>query len=177
MKMEAHTEERTKIAGVTRDDPATGINRQDIIRRYVRPGTRLIPRLEPDNPADPAAVALWLEHAGQWFHLGYIPKNRAGDVAQRLRAGRQLEISVTAVTGGVRDKPTRGVNILIRQPVPVKVAAYPKVARKKPRLLVRTITILAIVLAIFCLCLFAYGIVDVTLRDVGLLPTYTPTPR
>lgn len=161
-------EERTKIKGVTRDDPHTGMNRQEIIRRYLRPGTRLTPRLEPDNPVNPKAVALWLETADGQFHLGYLSDEHAVSVGERLRAGQHLEVIVSKVTGGVRDKPTRGVNVVIRE-----------VAASKPRLSTSRKLLIGILLAVFVICCLmplCLGTGNIVLREIGLLPTWTPIP-
>ena len=117
-KVIAYTEKRTKISGVTYKCPHTKKPRQRIIKRHVRPGTRLIPQLEPDNPHDPNAIGLWLVKG--WFifrrryHIGYIPRERARTLAIRMRAGTKLAVIVRNVTGGTRKKRTRGVNIIIR---------------------------------------------------------------
>jgi hypothetical protein len=63
-KMES--EIRSKVAGVIHDDPISGRIRQEPVRRYVRPGTRLIAEREPDNPyGEGHAVRLILEHKGR----------------------------------------------------------------------------------------------------------------
>ena len=164
-------EQRTKIKGVTRDDPHTGINRQEIIRRYVRSGSRLTPRLEPDNPADPDAVALWLENDEGQFHLGYLSHERAEIVGGMLRAGQTLDVTVSEVTGGVKGKPTRGVNVVIRE------VAAPR--GKSPRLSASRKLLIGIALALFVICCvvpLCLGTGDLILREVGILPTWTPGP-
>jgi len=163
-------EQRTKIKGVTRDDPHTGMNRQEIIRRYLRPGTKLIPRLEPDNPADPEAVALWLENDKGQFHLGYLSHERAETVGGMLRAGQTLDVTVSEVTGGVKGKPTRGVNIVIREVAPGGKSRRLSLGRK---LLIGG---LVAVFVICCLLPLCFGTGDLILREVGVLPTWTPGP-
>jgi len=109
---------RTRIAGVTYNDPRSGLNRQDIIRRYVYPGIRLIPQREPGNPHDGHAVKLILEvkrlFGKKRFHLGYIPRDFSENIDKALRKKIPVEVIVTRVTGGTPDKPHRGVSILIR---------------------------------------------------------------
>jgi len=161
-------EQRTKIKGVTRDDPHTGINRQEIIRRYVHSGTRLTPKLEPDNPADPDAVALWLEMDDKQFHLGYLSREHAVSVGERLRAGQTLDVIVSEVTGGVRDKPTRGVNVVICE-----------LAASKPGLSTSRKVLIGILLAVFVICCLlplCLGTGNIVLREIGILPTWTPVP-
>ncbi len=167
-------EERTKIKGVTHDDPHTGMNRQEIIRQFVRAGTRLVPRLEPDNPVNPRAVALWLEAEGQEFHLGYLSDERAESVGESLRAGRPVEVMVSEVTGGVKGKPTRGVNVVIRE----GTVGQPKVkpAERKRASIPLPVLIMLGAGLLCCLAFLCIGAGDVILREIGVLPTYTPIP-
>lgn len=165
-------EERTKIKGVTRDDPHTGINRQEIIQRYVHSGTRLTPRLEPDNPADPDAVALWLENDEGQFHLGYLSHERAATVGAMLRAGQMLDVSVSKVTGGVKGKPTRGVNIVIRD----VAVSEPEKKGPKIRISINLMIAIGVLVVLCCLVPMCLGTGDVVLRDIGILPTCTPVP-
>jgi len=167
-------EERTKIRGVTRDDPHTGMNRQEIIRQYVQSGTRLIPRLEPDNPVNPRAVALWLETESKQFHLGYLSDAHAENVGEVLRAGRPVEVTVSEVTGGMKGKPTRGVNIVIRE----VMVEQPKKKRFRLSKANRKLLIVVglILFVICCLVPLCLGTGDVLLREIGILPTFTPIP-
>lgn len=107
----------TKISGVTRTDPHSKKSRQEIITKYVSAGTDLKLRREPRNPVDPNAVAVWLERRGclgrKRFHLGYLNKKRAKEVAESLRAGGRAYAKVKNVTGGMEGRPTRGVNIQV----------------------------------------------------------------
>ena len=48
---------------------------------------RLVP--EPDNPYDPNAVAVW--DADQRLHVGYVPREKASDVAFRINSGEHLQ--------------------------------------------------------------------------------------
>jgi len=110
---------RTKIRGVTFDDPVNNIPRQKIIRRFIRPGTKLLARLEPNNPADAEAVAVWLKKRAFVFwaveyHLGYLVHSVAQDVRKQILNDKPVHITVLNVTGGSKDKPTRGVNVIIR---------------------------------------------------------------
>jgi len=163
-------ERRTKIRGVTRDDPHTGMNRQEIIRRYVHSGTRLTPRLEPDNPVNSKAVALWLETADGQFHLGYLSGEHAMSVGERLRAGQTIDVTVSEVTGGVRDKPTCGVNIVIREAAVSEPGKGLSTSRKL------LIGILLAVFVICCLLPLCFGTGNIVLREIGILPTWTPIP-
>lgn len=115
----AQKEIRTKIHGVSRFDKASGKERQQIIKQYIKPGTDLIAKLEPDNPVDPNAIAIWYERPGRLFgktayHLGYLSEEWAAELAPLLRKGVKLKVDVLAVTGGTKEKESRGVNIVIR---------------------------------------------------------------
>lgn len=115
----------TKVAGVTYKDPRSGIDRQWLIQKYIHPGTKLRPQLEPDNPHDPNAIKLWLEVSKKllfkllsgrnlWFHIGYIQSDLAQNLAPILRDGQPVTITILEITGGTKCKPTRGLNIVIR---------------------------------------------------------------
>lgn len=109
---------RTKIAGVTFDDPVSGRNRQELIERYVRPGMHLRAVYEPDNPHGDSAIGLWMDRGGLFrkkrsFHVGYIPHGLADNLVRDLHAGRMLDVRVSEVTGGTHSKSSRGVNLII----------------------------------------------------------------
>lgn len=113
---------RTKIAGVNHKEPRSGKNRQDIIKQHIQPGTDLIARLEPNNPVNPNAVAIWFEKKGVLFgktqyHLGYLSDDRAEQLAPILKKGIAVKVDVLGVTGGTKEKTSYGVNIVIRYQV------------------------------------------------------------
>jgi hypothetical protein len=75
------------------------------------PGRYLQLRLEPDNPVDPNAVAIW--DAECRLQIGYVPADHAPEVARRLSAREQLYALclmefVSAMTG-----ERRGIRLLI----------------------------------------------------------------
>lgn len=96
-----------KVAGVTfpNDD---GSERQAIIRRC-RAGEHLILRHEPDNEYSELAIQVLRENGEQ---LGHAPEYLAERICQEIEAGYQAVGVIKDVTGGTRDKPTRGVNFL-----------------------------------------------------------------
>lgn len=100
----------SKIRGVTYNDPHSGKPRQTIIRKYVHPGARLAAIYEPDNPHGDNAIGLWIEDKGKRYHIGYIGHDLAEELGPQMRAGLQLDIYVTQVTG----KDPLGVNIVVR---------------------------------------------------------------
>lgn len=115
----------TKVVGVTHKDPHSGIDRQWLIKKFVHPGTKLIPQLEPTNPYDPDAVMLWLKVKRKpllkllsgkdlHFHIGYLQRELAKDIARILRSKRRVDITVLEITGGTKAKPTCGMNIVLR---------------------------------------------------------------
>jgi single-stranded-DNA-specific exonuclease len=81
--------------------------RQDAIR-HCRQGDRVILRREPENPHDANAVAVLREDGEQ---IGYLSRDHAVWVAERMDKGRQVEAKIKLLTGGTKDKPTRGVVI------------------------------------------------------------------
>jgi hypothetical protein len=97
----------TKVVGVTRTN-ADGTRRQDVARRC-RPGDAVILRHEPDNPADPNAIAV-LRDSGE--QIGYLRRALAKDLVLASAAGHRCGAVVTQVTGG---GPFRysGVNLVI----------------------------------------------------------------
>jgi hypothetical protein len=46
---------------------------------------------EPDNPADPLAVAVWAEDGGGWWRVGYLDRLVAARVTPRLEGGATIE--------------------------------------------------------------------------------------
>lgn len=64
---------------------------------------------EPDNPHDPGAVQVWIDHGPDMLHVGYIKATQARDLARRLDApiwhqrsrntGRPCVTGVLRVTG------------------------------------------------------------------------------
>ena len=112
--MGAYEEIYSKIRGVSHKDPHTGMARQEIIKRFVRPGVSLRAELEPDNKFGDNAIALWLEpELGHLYHLGYIGSELAETLAPAMRTGSTVNVTVSAVTGG-KGRKAYGVNIEVR---------------------------------------------------------------
>jgi hypothetical protein len=97
----------TKIAGVSHKND-DGTSRQRYIRDYVSAGQHLILKREPRNKYSANATSVWWD---QNIQLGYVPGDLSADVARLLDSGQNLVTVVHQVTGGVRGKPTLGVNI------------------------------------------------------------------
>ncbi|HEY1934305.1 MAG TPA: HIRAN domain-containing protein [Acetobacteraceae bacterium] len=98
------------VSGVTYANP-DGTSRQLIIRYEVRTGMPLMARFENDNPVDQNAVALFIPNGHQ---IGYLNQRTAMDVRDYIARGEWLQITVSATTGGTLDRPTYGVNILLK---------------------------------------------------------------
>lgn len=102
---------RTKVFGVSHH------NRQEIIRKQIRPGQQLLLIREPGNPIDRNAIGVWVEVKKllrrKRYQLGYLSEERAQLIAPVLDVGWPYTAVVDKVTGGSREKPTRGINIYI----------------------------------------------------------------
>jgi len=83
--------------------------RQHTIRRC-REGERVILKREPNNPYDKNAIAVLRQDGDQ---IAYLSRHNAAWVAELMDKGERLEAKVAHITGGTRDKPTRGVLIEI----------------------------------------------------------------
>jgi hypothetical protein len=80
-----------------------GSSRQKILRRC-QVGEPIEPVLEPDNLYDSDAVKVCRANGEQ---LGYAPADSR--IAQTIRAGRLLRVSIAELIGGTPGKPSRGV--------------------------------------------------------------------
>lgn len=105
----------TKVRGVTHRNPR-GRKRQTVIDERCNEGGDLELVPEANNPHDPNAVAVFVP--GGWTNegeqIGYLSRDVAAEVRKHLEAGGSASASITDVTGGYGDKPTLGVNILVR---------------------------------------------------------------
>lgn len=102
----------TKVAGVTFE------GRQAHIAK-LRGGEpcRIVP--EPENPYDPNALAVHVAKDGAVYHVGYVPKELAAQIAPYLE-GEALMVEITEVTGGFEtyegDTAALGLRIRIELP-------------------------------------------------------------
>ena len=93
----------SKVVGVSFE------GRQDIIANVVE-GDSLILEREPSNAFDPNAIkVMW-----QGKCIGYISRDLARDLSDRMDKGFEYEVKVSETTGGNLDRPNRGVNIEIK---------------------------------------------------------------
>lgn len=107
-----------KIAGTSQKN-ADGSDRQEYVKRYARAGEELLMVPEPYNAHSPAAIALFVvREAGMMkktkeaFQLGYVSGELAPKLHQLWADGKRVKVFVSEVTGGTREKPNRGVNLL-----------------------------------------------------------------
>lgn len=103
----------TKVAGVTFD------GRQALIAQLTgREPCRLLP--EPGNPYDENAIAVMVVIAmGSVWHIGYVPKELAAQVAPFLD-GESLMVTIAEITGGfeLNDGDTAAYGVRIRIELP-----------------------------------------------------------
>lgn len=76
--------------------------------RLCNEGERIFLKREPNNKYDRNAVAVLRENGRQ---IGYLSRDDAEWVARVMDAGDNVEARIKRITGGERDKPTRGVII------------------------------------------------------------------
>lgn len=91
----------TKLVGVTHE------GRQDLVAG-LEEGQPLVVAREPDNPADPSAVAVRLTDGRQ---VGYLRRQIAAALAPLMDVGASYEAHVLQVTGGTPERPSRGANV------------------------------------------------------------------
>ena len=64
-------------------------------RAVLEPGTPVLLLREPDNPADPLAVGVWLLEGGRpRWRLGYLDRTVASRIAPRLDAGDEVDATL-----------------------------------------------------------------------------------
>jgi HIRAN domain len=99
----------SSIAGVSHKN-RDGTSRQKIIRESLYAGMPLGLQFEDDNPVDKNAIAL-LTTGGE--QVGYLHARLASEVRDWFASGERVAVTVAEITGGTRDRPTQGVNILV----------------------------------------------------------------
>jgi len=105
----------SKVAGVTFKN-ADDSSRQDYIRAYCKAGMTIILKREPNNPYDNNAVGIWIKRRtiiNSEVQIGYLNAEVAEEIADYIDKGGTVVGKIVEVTGGTREKPTFGVNILL----------------------------------------------------------------
>lgn len=102
-------------------------NRQELIKRHVRPGMRLAAIRELQNPHGSNAIGLW---AGK-VQIGHLSSDLADELAPYMDHGGKITVTVIEFTGGGPGESI-GVNIVID-----KNAEEEMNATTKPQLLMR----------------------------------------
>jgi hypothetical protein len=81
------------------------------------PGARARLEREPANPADPLAVAVWLENpTGPAWRIGYLARGVAARIAPRLDAGLALDARVDGWIAEPDGRWDRPVVLLLPEP-------------------------------------------------------------
>jgi hypothetical protein len=107
----------SKLAGVSHanDD---GTSRQSIIRK-LQPREMLFLYHDRDNRYDPNAMMVCRKSKEQ---VGYLNRELAAEVVERVREGYRYALFVSSLTGGTPELPTRGVNVLLMACAPEATA-------------------------------------------------------
>jgi len=95
----------TKVVGVSKMN-ADGSSRQEIIKKEVEEGDKMLLSPEPDNDYDPNAIQVLSKRRGM---IGYLSKEVAGRLQNALNADIEINVTATWVSG---DKYT-GVGLRI----------------------------------------------------------------
>ena len=107
--MKSYDTIKTHVHGVSHGD------RQELIRRFCKEGTIITLKREPNNPYGHEAIGVWVKRKGLFtssdVQIGYVASDLAKRLAPIMDAGGNVIGKVINVTGGTRDKETRGVNI------------------------------------------------------------------
>jgi hypothetical protein len=94
----------SKLSGVTHHN-ADGTSRQEIIAELCYNDQPLLLIREP-NQYSYNNIGVYVA-----YQVGYISPEMAELLAPILDAGGVVETHITDITGGMEDKPTRGVNV------------------------------------------------------------------
>ena len=102
----------TKVNGVTFE------GRQAYLEKlHGNEPCRVVP--EPENPYDPNALAVHVAHNGDIYHVGYIPKELAAQIAPHLE-GEAVMVKILEITGGFEtyggDRASLGLRLRIEVP-------------------------------------------------------------
>ncbi|PWR24811.1 hypothetical protein DKG74_07015 [Zavarzinia aquatilis] len=85
-----------------------GSSRQQILTRC-RAGDPVELRPEPTNPHDSNAVAVYV--SGR--QVGYVSRQKAPRILRDIECSRIIFVSVYKVSGGTKEKPSRGIVLYV----------------------------------------------------------------
>ena len=94
----------SKLQGVTRTNP-DGSSRQEIIANLCFSGQQLVLMRAP-NQFSPNNLDVYVA-----YQVGQVNTELADLLAPILDGGGAVRASITEITGGTEDRPTRGVNV------------------------------------------------------------------
>jgi hypothetical protein len=77
------------------------------------PGQEALLQREPDNPADPLAVAVWTEQQGRWWRVGYLDRGVAARLAPRIDDGLSVDARIDGWVAEPRGRWRRPVVLLL----------------------------------------------------------------
>ena len=102
----------TRVAGVTFE------GRQALIAQLsTSDPCRIVP--EPTNAYDKNALAVHVAHDGQVWHIGFVPRDIAAEIAPYLE-GEAVMCEIAEITGGFEtrdgDTASLGVRLMIELP-------------------------------------------------------------
>ena len=106
------------VAGVTHDGRQAKL---EAIRAAMSAGSTVQPilRREPDNPADPRAIAIDIVANCVRRHVGFLPAKLACDLSPLMDAGLEpVTVYAPLVIGGTLEKPTLGMIIRLAARMP-----------------------------------------------------------
>ena len=99
----------TKVVGVSHRN-SDGSSRQRALKGC-RQGMALQLIPEPNNPYDSDAIAVMTEAGNQ---IGYIASDTASKLRHYIEKGFRFQVKVKDITGGTREKPTFGCNLVVK---------------------------------------------------------------
>lgn len=94
----------SKLSGVTHHN-ADGTSRQEIIAELCYNGQPLLLIREP-NQYSYNNIGVYIA-----YQVGYVTPEMAEILAPIIDSGSGVDASITDITGGTENKPTRGVNV------------------------------------------------------------------
>jgi hypothetical protein len=77
------------------------------------PGQEALLQREPENPADPLAVAVWTEQQGRWWRVGYLDRGVAARVAPRIDDGLSVDARIDGWVAEPKGRWRRPVVLLL----------------------------------------------------------------